>query len=178
MIMKRIYSLALFFVFAVVSTTSAQTSYIQAPTPQTTTTSIMAPNGTSAHATMRGVYLLSANDLTVVGTNTAINAIGFFVSPGASSNVTGTVQVYLQNTSDLTYQKGISFSTAIAPMTSVYNNTMIVPIGTNTITLPFPTDFTYTGGGLYIAIDWVSTGPFAGTAAAIRLLCRLVKYCR
>jgi hypothetical protein len=163
--MKRIYAIALFFVLAFTTSVTAQQAYVKVPAFQTTVTTVKAPNGTTAHGTFRAVYLLTATELATIGTNTALNAIGFFVNPGASTNVTGTVQIYLQNTNDVTYQKGTTFSTAISPMTSVYNSTMIVPVGTQTITLPFPSNFTYTGSGLYVAMDWVSTGPFAGSPA-------------
>jgi hypothetical protein len=163
--MKRIYSIALFFVLALTGSVIAQQSYVKVPAFQTTVTTVKAPNGTTAHGTFRAVYLLTAGELSTIGTNTALNAIGFFVNPGASTNVTGTVQIYLQNTNDGAYAKGTNFTTAIAPMTSVYNSTMIVPVGTQTITLPFPSNFTYTGSGLYVAMDWVTTGPFAGSPA-------------
>lgn len=163
--MRKIYLLtflsALFFTPAV----KAQQAYIKAPALQTTTTNIKAPNGTSNHVTFRGCYILTASELSTIGTNTAVNAIGFFLNSGASPAVTGTIQLYLQNTSDVTYNKGTNYNTAIAPMTSVYNSTMVIPAGTSTITLPFPTNFTYTGGGLYVGMDWVTTGPFSAGAA-------------
>jgi len=159
----------LLFLAAVSIKTSliAQQSYIKSPATTNTTTNIKAPNGTSVHATFRGVYLLSAAELSVIATNTAINSIGFYLNQGSNGPaVTGTVQVYLQNTSDVSYLKGISYSTAIAPMSSVYNSTMIVPAGgASTINLALPANFTYTGGGLYIAFDWVATGPFATNGA-------------
>jgi hypothetical protein len=165
--MKKIYFLLV--AFAIFSAGAfAQQAYIKVPSLPTTTSTVRGPNGTSAHGALRGCYLLSANEMSVVGTNTAINAIGFFLNSGTNGPaVTGTIQIYLQNTNDVSYSKGFSFSTAIAPMTSVYNSTMIVPsgLGANTITIPLPSPFTYTGNGLYIAYEWVSTGPFATTAA-------------
>jgi hypothetical protein len=165
--MKKFY--LLFIVIAALNTSGfAQQSYIKAPALQTTVTSIQAPGGTSTQATFRGCYILTANDLSVIGTNTAINSIGFYLNSGTNGPaVTGTLQVYLQNTSDATYLKGASFTTAIAPMTSVYNNTYTIPAtgGSVIVNLPLPTPFTYTGGGMYIGFDWITTGPFATSPA-------------
>lgn len=162
--MKKIYLLTLLILF-VVSGSVAQQAYVKAPALQTTTTNLRAPNGTNQHVTFRGCYIIPASELAAIGSNTAINAIGFFLNTGASPTVAGTVQFYLQNTSDVSYLKGNNYATAIAPMTPVYNNSMVIPAGTSTITLPFPSDFVYTGGGLYVAMDWTCTGPFSAAAA-------------
>jgi len=163
--MRKIYKLTLLIAVFFESVLLAQTAYIKVPAIQTTTTNSRAANGTTNHVTFRGVYIMRASELTTIGTNTAINAVGFFLNFGINPAVTGTMQIYLQNTSDLTYNKGIDFTTAIAPMTSVFNNTMTIPAGTTTLTLPLPSNFTYTGGGLYIAMDWVTTGPFSTNPA-------------
>ncbi|MBK9285538.1 MAG: T9SS type A sorting domain-containing protein [Sphingobacteriaceae bacterium] len=166
--MRKIYKLALLFTIIFQYVVQAQTSYLKVPAIETTTTDTRAANGTTNHVTFRGVYIMRASELTTIGTNTAINALGFFLNFGLSPAVTGTMQIYLENTSDLTYQKGINFTTAIAPMTSVYNNTVTIPVGTTTLTIPFPADFNYTGGGLYVAMDWVTTGPFSNNSAKYR----------
>lgn len=163
--MRKIYKLTLLLAVLFESALFAQTSYIKVPSIQTTTTTTRAANGTTNHVTYRGVYIMRASELTTIGTNTAINAVGFFLNFGINPAVTGTMQIYLQNTSDVTYNKGINFTTAIAPMTSVFNNTMTIPVGTTTLTIPLPVPFTYTGGGLYIAMDWVTTGPFSTNPA-------------
>ena len=149
----------------------AQQSYIKAPALSTTVTSVLAPGGTSTQATFRGCYILKASELSVIGTNTAVNSIGFYLNNGTNGPaVTGTMVVYLQNTNDLSYLKGTSFSTAIAPMTSFYNNTFTIPAtGLSTIiNMPLPANFTYTGSGLYLAFDWITTGPFATSPAVFQ----------
>lgn len=134
--MRKIYKLTLLLAVLFESALFAQTSYIKVPSIQTTTTTTRAANGTTNHVTYRGVYIMRASELTTIGTNTAINAVGFFLNFGINPAVTGTMQIYLQNTSDVTYNKGINFTTAIAPMTSVFNNTMTIPVGTTTTALP------------------------------------------
>lgn len=148
------------------------TLVVKAPAGNNATSTSRAPNGNVAHTTMRGCYLVTPNELGqyfVPGTNLA--SMGFSLTAGVTgAPVTGNFTVYLQNTSDATYQKGTSFTTAIAPMTSVYASTMTIPVsaGTTSINLTFPSAFTYTGGGLYVAYDWACSGPFSsGTATYV-----------
>jgi hypothetical protein len=167
--MKKIYNLLFLAITTVTSSVFAQTSYIKAPPLTYTTATTIGPNGTSAHATQRGCFLIKANELSVIGTNTAINSIGFYLNTGTGGPaVTGTIQIYLQNTNDALYNKGLSFTTATAPMTSVYNSTIVLPAtgGSAIVTATLPSAFNYTGGALYVAYDWVTTGPFAGTPAS------------
>jgi hypothetical protein len=166
--MRKIYFVTLLTLFFNIGAGFAQQSYIKAPSLPTTTTNVRAMNGTTNHVTFRGCYLLTASELSTIGTNTAINAIGFFLNSGTSGTANnGNIQVYLQNTNDGSYSKGTNWTTAISPMTSMFNNTINIPTGgASTINIPFPSDFTYTGGGLYIAFDWVTTGPF-GTGLAV-----------
>ncbi len=159
--MKKIY-LFLSLISLLTFTTNAQQTYYKAPTGTNTTTA-RAPNGTSAHTALRGVFLVKASELTGIATVTAINGFGFNLTRGTGSTpVTGTIQVYLQNTSDATYQKGTNWTTAISSMNSVYNNTMTIPVINTPTALNFllPSNFTYTGGGIYVAYEWVSAGPF------------------
>ncbi len=72
------------------------------------------------------------------------------------------LRIYLQNTSDTTYSKGLSFSAAIVGMTKVHDATTLLPgvVGSFDIALMGGAPFTYTGGGLYVAYEW---GPYGGT---------------
>jgi hypothetical protein len=141
----------------------------KAPPGNNATTQVRAPNGNAQHTTMRGVFLVTANELTpymLPGTN--ISTFGFTLSAGVTGTAcTGSFSVYLENTGDITYNKGASYSTAITPMTIAYNGNMTVPIaaGATSIGLTLTTPFTYTGGGLYVAYDWISSGPFSPTVA-------------
>lgn len=160
--MKKIY--LILTIIGLLSTFNgvSQQSYFKAPTG-TSTTTVRAPNGTSAHSYMRGCYIVPASELCGMSTVAMINALGFNLVNGCgSAAVTGTIQIYLENTSDLSYQKGNTWASIIAPMTSVYNNTMTIPLtaGNTTVNLMFPSAFTYTGGGLYVAFDWYSPGPY------------------
>lgn len=160
--MKKIYLIFIIIGLLTVSNSFSQQSFYKAPTG-TSTTNVRAPNGTSAHAYMRGCFIVPASELNGIATVTALNAIGFnLVSGCGTAPVNGTVQIYLENTSDPIYLKGTTWSNVISSMTSVYNNSMVIPqtAGATTITLMLPSNFTYTGGGLYVAYDWYSPGPY------------------
>jgi len=142
---------------------------VKAPPGNNATTQVRAPNGNSSHTTMRGCFLVSQAELTpymLPGTN--ISTFGFTLTAGISgSPVSGNFTVYLQNTNDATYLKGTSFTTAIAPMSTVYNGNMTIPVSASStsINLTLASPFTYTGGGIYVAYDWASSGPFSSTVA-------------
>ncbi len=134
---------------------------IQAPLANSTS-QLRAPNGTDQHSGLKGCFLIRASELGAL-TGSIVNSIGFDLTDGAGANNPGTITVYLENTSDNTYQKGTSFATAILGMTQHYTGNMTVPATNNaaTITLNFTPTFTYTGGGIYVAYEWSSTGPFS-----------------
>ncbi len=160
--MKKIYSILTIIVLLATTNGFSQQSYFRAPTG-TATTTIRVPNGTSAHGYFRGCFVIPASELCGITTVTALNSVGFCLVNGCGSTpVTGTIQIYLQNTNDISYQKTSTWTSVIAPMTSVYNNTMTLPLtaGPATVNLLLPSAFTYTGGGLYVAYDWFSAGPF------------------
>ncbi|MBL7916782.1 MAG: hypothetical protein JNM96_00195, partial [Bacteroidia bacterium] len=164
--MKKIY-LFLSIIVLLSAKLTAQQAYFKAPAG-TATTNVRAPNGSIGHTTMRGAFVVTASELANIATVPQINGFGFNLIGGtASTPVTGTIQVYLQNTNDVTYTKGGTWSTIITGMTSVYNDTMTIPSGSTiaqAVNVLFPTAFTYTGGGLYVAYDWISNGPFEASA--------------
>ncbi|MGZ4090703.1 MAG: hypothetical protein ACXVNO_08285, partial [Bacteroidia bacterium] len=170
--MKKFTFIVLVTFCSISSVFSQANLLIKAPAGNNATSTTRAPNGTVAHTTMRGCFFVSQAEIGqyfVPGTN--ISTFGFSLTAGVTGTaVTGNFTVYLQNTSDASYLKGTSFTTAIAPMTSVYASTMTIPVsaGTTSINLTLPSAFTYTGGGMYVAYDWACSGPFsAGTATYV-----------
>lgn len=152
------------FIFAFIaiafSVYSQPTMVVTAP-QNLTTTQVRAPNGLSTHAYLRASSLVLASELTTIPMSTTLTSFGFTTTAGASSAVTGTMTVYLENTTDVTFNKGTTWSTIISPMTTVYTGTYVVPANATTIDLTLSTPFVYTGGGIYVAYDFVSSGPFA-----------------
>lgn len=163
--MKKITLIILALLFARNFSIAQANIVLEAPQSNGGTTTGRAPNGTSAHAYMRGAELVLASELTNMPVNTSITAFGFTLSAPASANCTGNFTVYLQNTNDVTYSKGATWSGIIAGMTTAYTGIMTVPNAGSSIMVTLTTPFVYTGGGLYVAYDWESTGPYAGTAA-------------
>ena len=133
-----------------------------------TTTQVRAPNGLSTYAYLRSVALVLQSELTGISpTNNTITAFGYTLSAGTNVPVTGNYTVYLQNTTDVSYNKGTNWPTIITGMTTVYASTMTVPAsaGTTSVSVTLSTPFVYTGGGIYVAVDWYSAGPYASTPA-------------
>ena len=147
------------------------TVYTEAPPFDNGTSSNRAPNGTSAHAFMRGCVLVLQSELTGIAANSTLTSFGFTMNTGTNlTAVTGNFTLYLENSPDVAFSKSTTFATAIAPMTSVYASVMTIPTtaSSTSVTVTLSTPFTYTGGALYVAYDWASAGPFDLTAAVYR----------
>jgi hypothetical protein len=169
--MKKIYLLLLSTLFIQQNIYSQATAYVEAPIYDNSTTTGRAPNGTIGHSFMRGCALVLGTELTNLSNGSNITSFGFTLNSGTSATaVSGNFTLYLQNTTDITYQKGTTYATALTGMTSVFANVMTVPVspGSTSITITLGTPFNYTGGGIYVAYDWASTGPFDATAAIYR----------
>lgn len=169
--MKKNYLVLILTLFGFIHLFSQSTTYIVAPQYDNSTSGNSGPNGTGNHAYMRGVNLVLQSELTGIPSGSNITSFGFTLNSGTNlTAVNGNFTLYLENTSDVTYQKGTTFATAITGMTNVYASTMTVPnsSGTTSITITLSTPFNYTGGGLYVAYDWTSSGPFDATAAIYR----------
>lgn len=166
--MKRIYSafIAMFVSFNLLN--AQATLVVEAPLNNNSTSANRAPNGTSAHAYMRGCFLVLSSELSNIPPGTSISSFGYTLNSGtAGLSVTGNYSLYLQSTSDVTFQKSTTFATALSGMTQVYASVMTVPVSavTTSVMVTLSTPFTYTGGGLYVAYDWYSGGPYSSTAA-------------
>ncbi len=81
---------------------------------------------------------------------------------------TGTLRVYLQNTSDTGYSKGTSFSSAISGMTIMIDGVLALPSGEGTYSIDVPSGgpgtlpFTaIADSGIYVAFEYETTGPLA-----------------
>ncbi len=141
---------------------------IEAPLNDNTGGINRGPNGTAAHAFLRACYLVPQSELVNIPTGTSLTSFGFTMSAGASgAPATGNFTVYLQNTADVSYQKGTNFPTAVTGMTMAYASVMTVPLvtGPASVAVVLSTPVTYTGGGMYVAYDWASAGPFNTTPA-------------
>jgi hypothetical protein len=153
------------FVAAAFGLTNAQTTFVTAPS-NVTTTQVRAPNGFNTHAFLRASSLVLASELTGIPAATTLTSIGFTTTAGADMAVSGTMTVYLQNSSDVTFSKGTTWSTILTGMGTAYVGTYTVPASATTIDLNLTTPFVYTGGAIYVAYDFASAGPYASTTPA------------
>jgi hypothetical protein len=93
---------------------SAQANLVVTAPNGLTTTQTRAPNGTSAGAYLRSCVLVLQSELAQIPATSTLTQFGFTLQSGTSGvSVPGNFTVYLQNTTDLTYQKGTSWSTAL-----------------------------------------------------------------
>lgn len=162
--MKKITQFFLVAVFATTFSFGQANIFLTAP-PANNATQVRAPNGTLGHSFMRGASLVLTSELNTVVSGTSLNTFGFSTTVGASSEVTGTIIVYMLNSSDVTFTRGTSWATIIAGMTQVYSGPYTVPANVANIDLTLTTPFVYNGGSIYVAYDFVRTGTEATTTA-------------
>ena len=166
--MKKI-SLTLITLVLSISFAFSQANMIVEAPLDNSTTQVRAPNGLSTYAYLRACALVVQSELTNMPTSTSISLFGFTLATTSTVSipVTGNFTVYLQNTTDVAYLKGTNWATIPTGMTSVYASVMTIPLSSTTtsIILTLSTPFVYTGGGIYVAYDWDSAGPFSSAPA-------------
>lgn len=126
------------------------------PTDSSTSGNERAPNANFLFG--RAVYLITAAEAAANGLTSGLSpgTIGWRYAAAPGVDATGTLIVYLQNTTDTTNTKSTTWDTAVSTMTVVHNSastTLPNVAGTFDITLTGGSPFTYTGGGLYVAFD-------------------------
>lgn len=142
-----------------------------------TTVNVMVPsaaNGTSGNGRgpvtqflfHRSCAIYSAAEFTgLVANGDSIQRIGWSILT-AGSSVSGTMKIYLVNTTDATFTRSSTWATLLTTptaLTLVYNGPMTIPAAATTYSVVLPTPFKYTGSGLYLAYEWTPT--IAGTGA-------------
>ena len=132
-----------------------------------TATAFRAPNGTAAdHTTLRGVIIVTQAELASIPSGTLFTKLGFIINSGATPGPAGgNIQLYLENTADVTNTKPTSWAAIVPPMTSVYNGAYSIPAAAGTVDITLTSAFNYTGGSLYVAWDY--TGSTFTTTAAV-----------
>lgn len=148
---------------SVVSTAQA-TLFVPSPLNNGSTTGVRAPNGTAAQTTLRAHFIIPATELTGVSSGTIITDIGFTAAVGSNVAATGNLEFYVENTSDVINNKSSAWATAIGTMANVYSGNYNTPLVPGLISFTNTNTFTYTGGGLYVAYEYIGTA-FATTGA-------------
>lgn len=118
-----------------------------------------APNGTPSHTAFRSHFIIPASEISGILSGSQFSEIAFVLLGGASVPFSGNMSIYLENTTDAQNLKSNDWATAIGPMTQVYNGSYSVPAGNvpSEIGLTLTQAFTYTGGGLYVGIDYLGS---------------------
>jgi len=134
-----------------------------------------APNGTPSHTTFRCHFIIPASEISGIPGGTQFSEIGFVLFGGASVPFSGNLRIYLENTGDAQNLKSNDWATAISPMTEVYNGPYSVPAGNVPleIGLALTQGFSYTGGGLYVGIDYLGS-TFSGALDPATYRCNSV----
>ncbi len=161
--MKKKLLLLMVAVMATVFGYSQAEITVVAPSSNGATSGLRAPNGTAAHTTFRGVIIIPASELTAIPASTIITKLSLLLSGVASGPAGGTIQLYLENTADVTNLKSTDWATLTSTMTSVYTGPYALPTVVGpTADLTLTSSFTYTGGSLYVAYDYLGS-TFAAT---------------
>jgi len=125
----------------------------------------------------RANYVITAAELTTAGkipTGSHITSLGFEYGIALTVASTGTMRVYLANTTSTTNALSATWATAIAGMTLVDSSSDVIAADEYTFihTLSRSSNFTYTGGGLYVAWEW--TGTAANTSYTVAMTCTTI----
>ncbi|HAD35115.1 MAG TPA: hypothetical protein DCF44_11595, partial [Chitinophagaceae bacterium] len=108
--------------------------------------------------TTRTVFLITPAEMTASGmpTSQVLNQLRVNQSVPANPGASGTVNIYLENTTNTVYSKGLVWATAISTMTQVATNLpLTLPSVAGYYGMNFNTsNFTYSGGGVYVALEW------------------------
>lgn len=147
------------------SAMSQAITFSEVPSSAPATTALRMPSGTSAQTTIRGHYIIPASEINIPA-GTVFSGLGFSCTEGTNTSASGNIVLYLQNTNDVTNSKSTTWTTAIGSMTNVYNGIYNIPTGSSpgNVDLTLQTSFTYTGGGIYVAYDYL--GSTFSTSAA------------
>jgi hypothetical protein len=168
--MKKI-TIAFFASVGILTSGFSQATYnnLAIPSNDGATSAFRGPNGTSSYASQRSVMFIHEWEMLPMNSS-SITSIKFQYSAGTgAAAVPGNITLYLENTTDQDYNKPNSFSAITGTMSTAYVGAFNVPGGTGAsqVTLNLTTPFIYNGGGLYVAWDYTSSGPFATNPATI-----------
>lgn len=142
----------------------AQFNMITGPTANGTSSLNRGPSGAADFQRTATIYK-STEFLGIAAGN--VQSVGFSINAPAATAATGTIKIYMVNTTDATYNRGAVWSSIIStptPMTLVYNGPLTIPTTTGFFSVTLQTPFAYTGGNFYMAYEWAATTKSATSA--------------
>lgn len=127
---------------------------------------LRAPNGLTAHTTIRAHYMIYPSELTALPIGAQIVSVGFVYVNGVDTNASGNLKFYLENSTATSNTKSTTWTTAITGMDTLYDGAYSIPISTTptTSTITLSDTFVYTGNGIQVAYDYLGS-TFASVAA-------------
>ncbi len=154
--MKKI-TLAIFAVVASISAGISQVNIVTTvPATSNGTSGNRGPNGTTGHTVMRAMYNVPATEMAPISTATALSSFGFALQSGVATASSGTITVYLQNTTNSTYTNGTTWTTT--GMTQVFTGVYNIPVGgAATVDFNLPSAFAYSGSALNVAYEYTAS---------------------
>lgn len=148
---------------------------IQAPQYDGSNSSLSTQSGSVDAVYHRSCWLVLQSELQgFLLTNSVVTGITLDYTQGnVTPPATGNFTVYLENTGNTTYSKGTNWPTILTGMTDHYQGAYTLPTSNTfssvAITFNQNGNFTYTGGGIYIALEWY--GPTANNSQWARAQC-------
>ena len=114
----------------------------------------------------RSISIYPASEYPDLKSGTLISSAGFEIAAlGASqAAVTGTLKMYMVNTTDASYLKSAVFTTAIVGMKKVYDGPVTINPETGLFDIRLDSTLLYTGGNIYFAFDWEITSAISSFA--------------
>jgi hypothetical protein len=146
---------------------------VQAPQYDGSNSSLSVASGSADAVYHRSCWLILQSELTGLAlTNSVITGMSLDYTQGTNLATSGNFTVWMANTGDASYSKGTAWSGIPSTMGAPhYQSTYSIPVtnGFTSVPVPFSSNFTYTGGGIYIALEWY--GPTANATQWARAQC-------
>lgn len=130
-------------------------------------------NGSAPQGHLRWVrtcFLVTASEMATSGATASqvFNYLRLNQNVPATFGATGTVNIYLQNTTDATYLKSATWPTLLTGMSQVTSSSFTLPTVAGAYTINYNmAPFTYTGGAMYVALEYSNpVGTLSSTLTA------------
>jgi hypothetical protein len=154
---KRFGQVLTAFCSLLLHTAVAQNAFFEVPPSANSTSAInRGPNGSVNFHRAAAIYPKSNfGNCAPQG----FTSMGFRIVTPAASIATGTIKIYLGNTTNQTFTRSTTWSTLISsptPLTLVYDGPLAIPAAAGWFDLAFTAPFAYTGNGIYMAYEWTA----------------------
>ena len=124
------------------------------------------PDPSKAFQRVMAVY--PPSDLQGIASGNNLLSIGFRLRTAAATAVSGTLRVWLRNSTDVNYSLTTDWAYSLlnpGAFQQVYSGPLTIPATAGWFDVPFQTPFSYSGGGFYLAYEWETTTPIAASGS-------------